>query len=337
MNEDIHVPSPEDRRAAIHRERAEAIDGLRLQIETLEAREPELRKEIAEFEKAQRSTIAELERNQRTTIAELEKSHRATIAELQQAMRAKPEDVEELEERLEQRRSELDDELDRTRTELDDALERTRSQLDEQLGRLRAELAAIPASLINARCTLGMKMSDFALEEHDGHEQALEYLKPLLTELRSAYTRALAGAKNDAAQAEEELKTLQAEHHVGADAALPLVERRFQPLIEAEVVGVTIEQAQVRVARHQLALLDSTDREPAARDPESTDADDGDPDGKDLRLARELELDAAHDQLDAARAKVSALQEEKKAAIHHYSHPTAEKGKQFAKRFGRHR
>jgi hypothetical protein len=341
MTEDIPVRPPEDRRAAIHRERAEAIDGLRLQIETLVAREPELRREVAELEKTERTTIAELEKTQRTTLAELEKTHRATIAEVQQAVRAKPED-EELEAELERKQTELDEELTRTRDELDEVLARTRTELGDELARLRAELASIPRALINARCTLGMKMSDFALEEREGHEEALEYLQPLLAELRSTYARALSTAKQEAAQAEEELKTLEAEHHASADATLPLVERRFQPLIDAEVVGVTIEQAQVRVARHQLALLDVAGPAPATRDPDVPDADagdtaDDDPDGSDLRLARELELDAAHEQLDAARAKVAALQEEKKAAVYHYSHPTAAKSKQFAKRFGRHR
>jgi hypothetical protein len=345
MNEDIPVRPPEDRRAVIHRERAEAIDGLRLQIETLVAREPELRKEVAELERSERTTISELEKTQRTTLAELEKTQRATIAELQQAVRAQPEN-EELEAELERKETELAEELERTRTELDEELTRTRTALADELARLRAELAAIPQAVINARCTLGMKMSDFALEEHEGHEEAVEYLKPLLAELRSAYTRALSSAKQDAAAAEEELKTLQAEHHESADAVLPLVERRFEPMIHAEIAGVTIQQAQVRVARHQLALLDADGPEPSAPDspgsaPEAADPDDPDPDGTDLRLARELELEAALDELAAARTKVAALQEEKKAAVYHYSHPAAEKGKQLggqlAKRFGRHR
>jgi DNA repair exonuclease SbcCD ATPase subunit len=341
MNQDIPVRSPEDRRAAIHRERAEAIDGLRLQIETLVAREPELRKEIAELERSERATIAELEKTQRTTLAELEKTQRATIAELQQAMRTKPEDIGELEEQLEQKRSELDEELDRTRTELDEELTRTRTELADELARLRAELAAIPRAVINARCTLGMKMSDFALEEHDGHQEAIEYLEPLLTELRSAYTRALSGAKQEATAAEEELKSLQGEHHPSADAVLTVVERRFEPMIHAEIAGVTIQQARVRVARHQLALLESVAHEPSGPDPDGADSEGADPDAADPHLARELELEAALGELDTARAKVSALQEEKKAAIYHYSHPTAERGKhlggELAKRFGRHR
>ncbi len=347
MTEDIPVRPPEDRRAAIHRERAEAIDALRSQIETLVAREPELRREVAELEKTERATIAELE-NRRTTIAELEKSHRATIAELQQAVRAQPEDAE-LEAELERKETELAEELARTRDELDEELTRTRAELDEQLTTLRAELAAIPGELINARCTLGMKMSDFALEEHEGHQEAIEYLEPLLRELRNGYARALSGAKQEAAAAEEELKTLQAEHHPSVDALLAVVERRFEPMIHAEIVGVTIQQARVRVARHQLALLDAPDpapsgsgAEPAGNvDADHTEPDGPDPDGTDLRLARELELEAALDELAAARAKVSALQEEKKAAVYHYSHPTAQKGKQLggqlAKRFGRHR
>lgn len=346
MNDDIPVRPPEDRRAAIHRERAEAIDGLRLQIETFVAREPELRKEIAELEKTARSTIAELERTQRATIAELEKTQRATIAELQQAIRAKPENVEDLEEELERTQAELAEELRRTRDELDDELTRTRTELDEALASLRTELAALGPSLIDTRCKLGMKMSDFALEEREGHEEAIQYLEPLLAELRSGYARALAGAKQEATAAEEELKTLQAEHHPGADALLPVVERRYEPLIHAEIVGVTIEQARVRVARHQLALLDAIEHQPGGPDaggtePDSTEQDGTEQDATDLRLARELELEAALDQLDAARAKVSALQEKKKAAVHHCSHPTAEKGKQLGggltKRFGRHR
>ncbi len=317
----------------IHRERAEQIDGLRLQIETLVAREPALRSEVAELEKTERTTISELEKTQRTTIAELEKAQRATIAELQQAIRAQPEGDDELEAELELKQAELEDELTRTRDELDEELTRTRTQLAEELAGLRAELAAIPRAVVNARCTLGMKMSDFALEEHDGHEEAIEYLEPLLAELRSAYTRALSGAKQEAAAAEEELKTLEAEHHASADAVLPVVERRFEPMIHAEIVGVTIQQARVRVVRHQIALLEA--HAPSEPDPESAD-----PDGTDLHLARELELEAALDELDAARAKVTALQEEKKAAVYHHSHRTAEKGKQLggqlAKRFGRH-
>jgi hypothetical protein len=351
MTADIPVPSPEDRRAAIHRERAEAIDGLRFQIETLVAREPELRKEIAELEKTERQTIAELEKNQRTTIADLEKAHRATLAELQQAVRANPENADELEAELERKQAELADELDRTRTELDDELARTRTELADQLAQLRAELATVGPTLIDTRCKLGMKMSDFALEEHEGHQEAIEYLEPLLAELRSGYTRALMSAKQEAAEAEEELKTLQAEHHASADAALPAVERRYEPMIHAEIVGVTIQQARVRVARHQLALLDAHEHAPSSPDAEESDAksvdangtdpDGADPDASDLRLARELELETALDELAAARAKVSALQEEKKAAVYHYSHPKAEKSKQLggqlAKRFGRHR
>jgi DNA repair exonuclease SbcCD ATPase subunit len=270
MTEDIPVRPPEDRRAAIHRERAEAIDALRSQIETLVAREPELRREVAELEKTERATIAELE-NRRTTIAELEKSHRATIAELQQAVRAQPEDAE-LEAELERKETELAEELARTRDELDEELTRTRAELDEQLTTLRAELAAIPGELINARCTLGMKMSDFALDDHEGHEDALTYLQPLLNELRSAYGR----ATWDAERIEDD------------------EQQRFAALIAAETIAVNIEQANVRVARHRLALVD--------------------PDDKTLHLSRELQLDEAMILLDEARAKVTALQEQRRAA-----------------------
>lgn len=318
------ITPSDDRRAAIHRERAEAIDALREQIAALEAREPELRKETAEFERTQRATLAELERTRRTTLAELEKTQRATLAELERALREQPEGADQSDEELVRTRSRLDEELTRTRTELDDELARVRSELDAELARMRAELAAIPPAVIDTRCTLGMKMSDFALEEHEGHEQAIEYLQPLLVELRSAHARALPEAKRSADEAEEELKTLQADHHATADAALPLVEQRYQPLIDAEVIGVTVEQAKVRVARHRLALAESSTVDPDSDDP---------------RLARELELEAALDELDAARAKVSALQEEKQAAVHRYSHPNVEKGKhlgeQLAKRFGR--
>jgi hypothetical protein len=323
----------EERRAALHRERAEAIAGLREQITAFEEREPELRKEIPELEKTERTTIAQLERTQHTTIAGLEKTQRATIGELEKALRAKPENADELEDQLEQTRTRLAEELDSTRAELDAELASTRAQFSEELTRLRAELAAIGPGLIEARCTLGMKMSDLALEDDEGHEQAVEYLKPLLVELRSTYGRALSAAKRDVAEAEEKLKALEAEHHETPDAALPAVEQRFQPLIDAEVMGVSVEQAKVRIARHQLALADSGDGAP--------DEDDDYPDENARHLARELELEAAQDELDAARTKVLALQDEKRTAVYHYSHPAAEKskrlGKQLAKRFGRSR
>ncbi len=314
------VSPAEKRRAAIHAERAEAIDALREQIAALEEREPELRKEIAEFEKTQRTTIAELEKTQRATIAELEKTQRATIAPLEQTLRTKPENSEELAEELDRIRDELSDELERTRTELGEELERTRTALAEELARMRAEHVSIGPKLIEVRCTLGMKMSDFALDDHEGHEQAIEYLQPLLAELRNDYRRALQEAERNAAEADETLQTLHAEHHDAADEALPVVEQRFQPLIDAEIVAVRIESATVRVARHQLALVD--------------------PEDKDARLAGELALETAHDELDVARAKVSALQEQKQAAEYHYRHPTAEKskrlGEKLTKRFGHH-
>jgi hypothetical protein len=297
----------EDRRAALHRERVEAIEGLRGQITALEEREPELKKAIPELEKTRRTTLAALEKTQRTTISELEKAHRAKLAE-------------QLPEDLENTRDELAEELARTRSELAEQLTRTRTELDDELARLRTELAAIGPTLIDTRCTLGMKMSDIALDEDDGHEEAVEYLKPLLVELKSTHSRDRSAAKRGASEAEAKLKELHAEHHESPDDTLPLVEQRFQPLIDAEVIGVSIEQANVRVARHQLALVD--------------------PDDSDQHLARELELEAAQDELHAARAKVEALQEEKRAAVYHHSHPTAEKskrlGEKFAKRFARH-
>jgi len=329
-NTNEQISPAEERRAAVQRERVEAIDGLRERIQTLVEREPELRKEIPELEKTQRTTIATLERTERTTIAELEKTQRATIAELEKALRANPENADELEDDLERTRTELADERSRTRTELAEELERTRGEFSEELGRLRAELAAIGPTVIDARCTLGMKMSDFALEEDEGHKQAVEYLKPLIVELRSAYNRALSAAKRDVAEADEKLKTLQVDHQEAVGEVLSVVEQRYQPLIDAEVIGVSVEQASVRVARHQLALVDSGDVEP----------DDDFPEDGDRRLARQLELEAAQDSLDVARAKVTTLQEEKRVAVHHASHPTAEKskrlGKQLAKRFGRH-
>ncbi len=319
MNPDDPTISPEERRrAAVHRERAEAIDGLRAQIEELEAREPELRKEVVEFEKTRRTTIAELEKTLRMTVAELEKSHRARLAELEQRVRAAPEDDDTPADELARTRTELSETLTRTRSELTEELARTRSELDQELAAMRSELASIPPAVIDARCTLGMKMSDFALEEHEGHEQAIEYLQPLLVELRSTYRRALRDAERSVAEADEELRRLQDDRQDTADAALPLIEQRFLPLIDAEVTAVTIEQAQVRVARHRLAVLDS-----ASTGSESDD------DEIDPRLARELELEAAIDELDAARAKVAALQEEQRTAEYHYAHPTAEKSKRL--------
>jgi DNA repair exonuclease SbcCD ATPase subunit len=320
MNPDRPIHPGEGQRAGIHRERVEAIEGLREQIKALEEREPELRRKIPEFERAQRKTIAELQKTQRMTIAELQKSQRMTIAKLEQTLRTKPENADELDEELARTRDELDEELARTRDELDEELARTRTELDEELAGMRAELASIGPALIGARCRLGMKMSDFALEDHEGHEQAIEYLKPLLAELRNEYARALRKAESDVAEAAEKLRTLEAEHRDTAEAALPVVEERYRPLIDAEVIGVTIEQAKVRVTRHRLALVD--------------------PEDNDARLARELELEAGLDELDAARAKVSVLQEEQRAVAYHYAHPTMEKSKRLremlAKRLGLH-
>jgi hypothetical protein len=322
MNPDVPIPPAEARRAAIHRERVEAIEGLRGQIEALEEREPELRQEIVEFEKTHRATIAELEKTHRATIAELEKTHRTTIAELEKILRTEPENAEELAEQLARTDTELTEELARTRSELSEELTRTRTELTAELARMRAEHARIGPTVLEDRCTLGMKMSDLALDGaldgHEDHEQAIECLQPLLAELRSHYSRAHGEAERNAAEAREKMKTLEAEHHHAADAAVALVEERFQPLIDAEIIGVTIEQANVRVARHRLALVDSLDN--------------------DSRLAGELELEAALEGRDAARAKVSALQEEKHVAAHHYSHPKAEKskllGEKLGKRFG---
>jgi DNA repair exonuclease SbcCD ATPase subunit len=324
---DDSVSPAEKRRAEVHRERAEAIEALRDRIKTLEEREPELKQEIVEFEKSQRATISELEKTLRTTVSELEKSHRSAIVAIEQTLRTKPDNAEELEQELERKRDEFDEELERTRDKLTEKLESTRDELAEQLARLRAEFAAIKPAVVDARCTLGMKMSDFALEEHEGHEQAIEYLQPLLVELRKDYSRALSEAKRNADEADEKLKALAGEHHITPEESLPLVEQRFQPLIDAEGIGATVEQAKTRLARHRLALLDSEDGDP-------------DPNEKNARLTRELALEAAMDELDAARGKIAALVEEKRVVVHHYSHPTAEKskalGKQFAKRFGRH-
>jgi hypothetical protein len=113
-----------------------------------------------------------------------------------------------------------------------------------------------------------MKMSDFALEDHEGHEDALTCLQPLLIELRRAYSR----ASWDADRVDEE-------QHVDA-------------LIAAETIAVNIEQANVRVARHRLALVD--------------------PDDTTLYLSRELQLDEALLLLDEARAKVAALQQRRR-------------------------
>lgn len=324
INLDDSISSSETPRTAIHGERAAAIESLREQISALEEREPELKQEIAEFEKTQRTTIAELEKTERTTIAELEKTQRATLAELEKAVRANPENVEELELELEQTRTRLEEELEQTRTKLEEELERTRTGLAEELARMRAEFAAIRPTVIDARCKLGMKMSDFALEEHEGHEQAIEYLQPLLVELLSAYQRALSEAKRNADEVDETLKTLHEEHRETPAETLPLVDQRYDPLIHAEATGATIAQAKARVARHQLALVDSEELEPDEASKQ--------------RFARELELEATLVKLDAARAKVSALQEQKEAAAHHYRHPNAEKskrlGEKLTKRFG---
>jgi hypothetical protein len=152
-----------------------------------------------------------------------------------------------------------------------DELSARLAELEAQATALAAELEAIGPELIQVRCTLGMKMSDFALDDHEGHEDALTYLQPLLNELRSAYGR----ATWDAERIEDD------------------EEQRFAALIAAETIGVNIEQANVRVARHRLALVD--------------------PDDKTLHLSRELQLDEAMILLDEARAKVTALQEQRRA------------------------
>jgi chromosome segregation ATPase len=165
-----------------------------------------------------------------------------------------------------------------------DELSARLAELDAQATALSAELESIGPELIQVRCTLGMKMSDFALDDHEGHEDALTYLQPLLNELRSAYGR----ATWDAERIEDD------------------EEQRVAALIAAETIGVNIEQANVRVARHRLALVD--------------------PDDKTLHLSRELQLDEAMILLDEARAKVTALQEQKRAA------PAQAKKKLFGRR-----
>ena len=145
------------------------------------------------------------------------------------------------------------------------------AELQARLDELSAELESLGPALIQTRCTLGMKMSDFALEDHEGHEDALTYLQPLLNELRSAYGR----ASWDAERIED-------------DEA-----QRSAALIAAETIAVNIEQANVRVARHRLALVD--------------------PDDKSLHLSREFQLDEAMILLDEARAKVTALQEQRRS------------------------
>jgi hypothetical protein len=323
INLDDPVSPDEKRRAAVRGERSEAIEGLRAQITTLEERDPELKQAIVEFEKNQRATISELEKTERTTISELEKTQRSAIVAIEQKLRTKPDNAEELEGELERKRDAFEAELERTRTRLKEELERTRKQLDEELAGMKTEYRAIRPALIEARCKLGMKMSDFALDEHEGHEQAVEYLQPLLVELRTTYSREIGDARRTADDAEEKLKELEADHHASPSETLPLVEERFEALIDAEGVGATIAQARARLARHRLELVD-----PEAEGSEIT------------RVARERELEVARDELDEARAKVAALQEEKKAAVHHYSHPKAERGKalgkQLGKRFGRH-
>jgi chaperonin cofactor prefoldin len=203
-----------------------------------------------------RARIEELEQRQpelRRQIPALRKQ----IAELQREIvrleRAKPED-------------------DAAADEQFAALHEQREELETQATELAAELESIGPELIQVRCTLGMKMSDFALDDHEGHEDALTYLQPLLNELRSAYGR----ATWDAERIEDD------------------EEERLAALIAAETIGVNIEQANVRVARHRLALVD--------------------PDDKTLHLSRELQLDEAMILLDEARAKVTALQEQKRSA-----------------------
>lgn len=285
-----HGPkSEEDRRAAVHREHVEAVDLLRGRIETLEQREPELRKQIP----ALRKQIADLNK-------ELVRRQRAAQAK-PAATADEPED-RAADEEIEQQIAALNAELD---------------ELNEQLAALSGELELLGPELIQVRCTLGMKMSDFALDDHEGHEDALTYLQPLLAELRGAYGRATWEAERNAADVDEQLKALQAEPHDRGDEVAALVEQRFKPLIAAETIGVNIEQANVRVARHRLALVDREDTE--------------------QHLARELQLDDALAVLDEARARVTALQQQRRDALERHSHPTLEKGKQVVKkrRFGR--
>ena len=53
------------------------------------------------------------------------------------------------------------------------ALHEQRRRLERQAAELSAELESIGPALIETRSTLGMKMSDFALDDHEGHEDAL--------------------------------------------------------------------------------------------------------------------------------------------------------------------
>jgi len=272
----------ENRRAIAHREHVEAVDVLRGRIDELERREPELRKQIP----ALRKQIADLRRK----IA----VHQRAQAKLEAGDEADEQQAREADEQLEALNAQLD-------------------ELSEQLTERSAELESLGPELIQTRCTLGMKMSDFALDDHEGHEDALTYLQPLLVELRKAYTRASWDAERNAADVDEQIRALETERDRAGEASA-LVGLRFDPLITAEGIAVNIEQANVRVARHRLALGDREDMS--------------------LHLSRELQLDDALAVLDEARARVVAMQEQKREAVRRCSHPTGTK-RSAKKRFGR--
>src|SRR3954447_12113663 len=179
----------ENRRAIAHREHVEAVDVLRGRIDELERREPELRKQIP----ALRKQIAGLRRK---------------IAVHQRAAQAKPDTGDEADER---QAREADEQLEALNAELD--------ELGEQLALRSAELESLGPELIQTRCTLGMKMSDFALDDHEGHEDALTYLQPLLVELRKAHTHASWDAERNAADVDEQIRALETERDRAGEAS----------------------------------------------------------------------------------------------------------------------
>src|SRR3954453_20579147 len=219
----------ENRRAIAHREHVEAVDVLRGHIDELERREPELRKQIP----ALRKQIADLRRK----IA----VHQRAQAKLEAGDEADDKQAREADEQLEALNAQLD-------------------ELSEQLTERSAELESLGPELIQTRCTLGMKMSDFALDDHEGHEDALTYLQPLLVELRKAYGRASWEAERNAAEVDEQIGALETGGKNHAGEASALVGLRFDPLITAETIAVNIEQANVRAPRHRLALVDRQDK-----------------------------------------------------------------------------
>jgi hypothetical protein len=273
MEPPVNVASDDDRRAAARRQHLEAVRLLLDRVDELVAREQELRDELPAL---------------RREITDVEKQ----FSVARRVAEAVPETDDE-------RRREADEQLDA----LNDRLDGLNAQLEQRT----VELEAIGPDLVHTRATLGMKMSDFALEDGEGHEEALTYLQPLLQELRKAYGHALSDAERNAAEVDEELAAQR-------DAPEALVARRFDPLIAAETVAVTIEQANVRVARHRLALVD--------------------PDDSTQRRARDLQLDDAQALLDEARARVAKLQAQKRDAAQQAGRSGGAKG--IVKRFGRH-